>query len=64
MHHSFLSQGLVDRMQLYYGAMVLGEGSKKWPAGPLAATITEARALKLKGVRQLGNDVCMEYVLP
>ena len=49
-------------MQLYYGATVLGEGSLKWPSEcSLAASIEQAVFWKLACVRQLGNDVCMEY---
>ncbi len=37
----FLAAGLVDRLQLYFGATVVGAGAPGWAAGaPLAATST------------------------
>eukprot|EP00668_Euglena_longa_P013935 GGOE01017887.1.p1 GENE.GGOE01017887.1~~GGOE01017887.1.p1 ORF type:complete len:629 (+),score=127.01 GGOE01017887.1:39-1889(+) len=59
---SFLTERRVDLLRLYYGATMLGAGSRPWITGTtLAKTIQEAQFWKLTSVRQVGNDACLEY---
>jgi diaminohydroxyphosphoribosylaminopyrimidine deaminase/5-amino-6-(5-phosphoribosylamino)uracil reductase len=63
---SFLAKDLVDRVVLYYGACLLGGSGLTWTQGPatLAETISKVKFWKLDNVRQLDNDVCLEYSKP
>jgi len=58
---SFLQQQLVDELHVYIGATLLGSTSKRWAQTALTSTIGDAKFWKLAKVRQLGDDVCLEY---
>ncbi len=63
---SFVEADLVDRVVLYYGACFLGAGGLAWAQRPysMADTISKVKFWNLEKVRQLGNDVCLEYARP
>ena len=53
-----------QQLRLYVGACALGSTARRWMAAPLAATIDEAPRFTLLGAEVLGDDVCLEYLLP
>eukprot|EP00929_Paragymnodinium_shiwhaense_P102517 TRINITY_DN65715_c0_g1_i1.p1 TRINITY_DN65715_c0_g1~~TRINITY_DN65715_c0_g1_i1.p1 ORF type:complete len:391 (-),score=86.70 TRINITY_DN65715_c0_g1_i1:379-1551(-) len=61
LHGSLLRAGLVDELRCYVGATLLGSTAQPWSQVELAPTIGDAKFWKLRCVRQLGDDVCMEY---
>mmetsp|Transcript_42921 Transcript_42921/g.100220 ORF Transcript_42921/g.100220 Transcript_42921/m.100220 type:complete len:379 (-) Transcript_42921:22-1158(-) len=56
-----LQRNLVQELRVYFGATMLGSTAQAWAQTPLTSTITEARFWTLRGLRQVGNDVCLEY---
>ena len=58
-YSSFLKAGLVDRLLLYLGPKVFGEGPA-WASAPAAATVDEALGFSVRTVRKVGPDVCIE----
>eukprot|EP00756_Hemistasia_phaeocysticola_P054796 Hpha_TRINITY_DN30707_c0_g1::TRINITY_DN30707_c0_g1_i1::g.28445::m.28445/K11752/ribD; diaminohydroxyphosphoribosylaminopyrimidine deaminase / 5-amino-6-(5-phosphoribosylamino)uracil reductase len=60
-HADFLSRGFCDRLVVFQGATVFGNG-RRWLPREICATISDAKFLKLDSVQRHGDDVCMEYV--
>lgn len=57
---SLLRDGLVGRLELYYGGVVAGEGGPG--IGDVGtASLAEARRWSLHSVESVGNDVCAEW---
>mmetsp|Transcript_95335 Transcript_95335/g.208508 ORF Transcript_95335/g.208508 Transcript_95335/m.208508 type:complete len:395 (+) Transcript_95335:33-1217(+) len=56
-----IKRNLVQELRVYIGATLLGSSAQSWARTPLTSTISDAKFWKLRTVRQLGNDVCMEY---
>mmetsp|Transcript_21157 Transcript_21157/g.59063 ORF Transcript_21157/g.59063 Transcript_21157/m.59063 type:complete len:407 (+) Transcript_21157:56-1276(+) len=57
----FMRQGLCDELRMYLGATLLGSSAQPWAQTELTSTIGDAKFWKLRGVRQLDDDVCLEY---
>ena len=60
----FLAQRAGQQMRLYVGACVLGSEARRWMQAPIAPTIDEAQRWQLLDVTKLGDDVCLDYLLP
>lgn len=61
-HASFLSQGLVDQANLFYGPLFMG-GDAVPLAGPLGlGSVDEAPRLREVNCRRFGNDVMIEGI--
>ena len=58
---AFLGLGLVDELRLYYGPKLIGSTGKSWAQAQMTRTITDAKEMKLVGVRGLGEDFCATY---
>ena len=58
---AFVRAQLADRLVLYVGARALSEAGRPLLAGPGPRTIAEASEWRLLGVRQVGNDVRLDY---
>eukprot|EP00928_Gymnodinium_smaydae_P012260 TRINITY_DN14453_c0_g1_i1.p1 TRINITY_DN14453_c0_g1~~TRINITY_DN14453_c0_g1_i1.p1 ORF type:complete len:430 (-),score=79.34 TRINITY_DN14453_c0_g1_i1:57-1259(-) len=56
-----LREGLVDELRVYLGATLLGSSAQPWAQTALTATIGEAKFWRLRALRQLDDDVCLEY---
>lgn len=56
-----LRQGLVNELHVYMGATLLGSSAQPWAQTELTSTISDALFWRLRTVRQLDDDVCMEY---
>ncbi|HYH52273.1 MAG TPA: bifunctional diaminohydroxyphosphoribosylaminopyrimidine deaminase/5-amino-6-(5-phosphoribosylamino)uracil reductase RibD [Acidimicrobiia bacterium] len=61
LHGAFLRGGLVDRMVVYTGGVVLGAGGRPLFAGPGPATLEDASRWRLAGVHQLGRDARLDW---
>ncbi len=63
LHGALLHAGLVDRMAVYVGNTLLGTGGRAAYgfAGP--ASLGDARRHRLRSVKQLGDDVRLDYVV-
>ncbi len=57
--HSFVTAGLVDRIQAYVAPALLGAG-RGVLGGPLATTMSQAQRFRIERVTQLGEDVLIE----
>ena len=57
-----LQRDLCDELRVYLGATLLGATAQPWARTPLASTISEAKFWRLRAMRQLDDDVCLEYV--
>eukprot|EP00747_Dinoflagellata_sp_TGD_P209963 gnl/TRDRNA2_/TRDRNA2_83318_c0_seq1.p1 gnl/TRDRNA2_/TRDRNA2_83318_c0~~gnl/TRDRNA2_/TRDRNA2_83318_c0_seq1.p1 ORF type:complete len:406 (+),score=60.96 gnl/TRDRNA2_/TRDRNA2_83318_c0_seq1:52-1218(+) len=57
-----LRMGLCEEIRLYLGATLLGSSAQPWAQTPLTSTISDARFWRLRDVRKLKDDVCLEYV--
>jgi len=57
----FLRQGLCDELRMYLGATLLGSSAQPWAQTELTSTIGDAKFWRLRGLRQLDDDVCLEY---
>jgi len=64
LHGTMLRAGLCDELRCYIGATILGGTAKPWSQVELARTIGDAEFWRLRRVRQLGSDVCLEYERP
>ena len=53
--------GLADRLVLYVGATTLSDAGRPLLAGPGPRTLAEASHWRLLGVREVGNDVRLDY---
>ena len=62
-HGAFMAQQQAQLLRLYVGATALGATARRWMRAPLAATIDEAPRWSLVSLEQLGDDVCLEYLL-
>jgi diaminohydroxyphosphoribosylaminopyrimidine deaminase/5-amino-6-(5-phosphoribosylamino)uracil reductase len=60
-HGSLLHAGLVDRLVVYVGRVVLGAGGRPMFAGPGTDAISAAPRLALRAVTKLGHDVRLDY---
>jgi len=58
---NMLREGLCDELRVYLGATLLGSSALPWAQTELTATIKDAKFWKLRTVRQLADDVCLEY---
>lgn len=56
-----LKAGLCQELRVYLGATLLGSSAQPWAQTPLTSTIAEAKFWRLRDLRKLGNDVCLEY---
>jgi len=56
-----LKQGFVNELRVYFGATLLGSSAQPWAQTELTATIADAKFWRLRTVRKLDDDVCMEY---
>eukprot|EP00933_Yihiella_yeosuensis_P053900 TRINITY_DN5221_c0_g2_i1.p1 TRINITY_DN5221_c0_g2~~TRINITY_DN5221_c0_g2_i1.p1 ORF type:complete len:427 (-),score=91.44 TRINITY_DN5221_c0_g2_i1:647-1876(-) len=56
-----LQKGLCEELRVYLGATLLGSSAQPWAQTALTSTIKEAKFWQLRGLRRLGNDVCLEY---
>jgi diaminohydroxyphosphoribosylaminopyrimidine deaminase/5-amino-6-(5-phosphoribosylamino)uracil reductase len=63
LHGALLEAGLVDRLVVYVGALLLGADGRPAVAWPGPLSITDAPRLVLTGVTPLGDDVRLEYQL-
>jgi diaminohydroxyphosphoribosylaminopyrimidine deaminase/5-amino-6-(5-phosphoribosylamino)uracil reductase len=61
LHGSLLRAGLVDRIVVYTGGVVLGAEGVPLFAGPGPATLSEASRWRLAAVRQLGGDARLDW---
>lgn len=61
-HRSFLDSGLVDRLELYVGGVVVA-GGMPWVGGPPIQGLEHGLRLQLEGVEQYENDVRLSYRL-
>lgn len=57
----FLRHGFVDELRVYLGATLLGSTAQPWAQTGLTQTIGDAKFWRLRTVRKLEDDVCMEY---
>lgn len=57
-----LQRDLCDELRVYLGATLLGGTAQPWARTALTSTISEAKFWRLRTMRQLDDDVCMEYV--
>jgi diaminohydroxyphosphoribosylaminopyrimidine deaminase/5-amino-6-(5-phosphoribosylamino)uracil reductase len=60
-HGAFLRAGLVDRLVVYAGGVVLGSEGLPLFAGPGPGTLAEASRWRLTGVRSLGVDARLDW---
>jgi diaminohydroxyphosphoribosylaminopyrimidine deaminase / 5-amino-6-(5-phosphoribosylamino)uracil reductase len=60
---SFLRAGLADRLELFVGNVVLGEGLA-WAQGALAERLEDAARWELRHARRLGRDLWVRYEKP
>lgn len=58
---NLLKAGLVEELRVYLGATLLGSTAQPWAQTPLTSTIGEAKFWRLRDLRRLGQDVCLEY---
>lgn len=56
-----LTLGLCEELRVYLGATLLGASAQPWAQTPLTSTIADAKFWRLRDVRRLDDDVCMEY---
>lgn len=56
-----LRQELASELRVYLGATLLGSTAQPWAKTQLTSTIGDAKFWKLRAVRQLDDDVCLEY---
>jgi diaminohydroxyphosphoribosylaminopyrimidine deaminase/5-amino-6-(5-phosphoribosylamino)uracil reductase len=61
LHGSFLRAGLVDRLVLYTGGVVLGDEGAPLFRGPGPSTLAEASRWRLTALRQLGGDARLDW---
>jgi diaminohydroxyphosphoribosylaminopyrimidine deaminase/5-amino-6-(5-phosphoribosylamino)uracil reductase len=61
LHGSLLRAGLVDRIVVYTGGVVLGAEALPLFAGPGPATLSEASRWRLAAVRQVGRDARLDW---
>jgi len=61
LHGSLLRAGLVDRIVVYTGGVVLGTEGLPLLAGPGPATLAEASRWRLAAVRQVGTDARLDW---
>ncbi|MGH9009208.1 MAG: RibD family protein, partial [Acidimicrobiia bacterium] len=61
LHGSLLRAGLVDRIVVYMGGVVLGAEGLPMFAGPGPATLSEASRWRLAAVRQVGSDARLDW---
>jgi diaminohydroxyphosphoribosylaminopyrimidine deaminase/5-amino-6-(5-phosphoribosylamino)uracil reductase len=66
LHGSLWRAGLVDRLVVYTGGVVLGAGGRPLLAAPGPGTLAEASRWRLVAVRQVGGDARLDWepVLP
>lgn len=57
-----LRRSLCEELRVYLGATLLGGTAQPWARTELASTIGEAKFWRLRAMRQLDDDVCLEYV--
>lgn len=60
---SFLAAGKVDRLLIYLGPKIFGDGPN-WAKGPVATTVEEALGFSVRSVGQVGEDLRIELVPP
>jgi diaminohydroxyphosphoribosylaminopyrimidine deaminase / 5-amino-6-(5-phosphoribosylamino)uracil reductase len=60
-HGAFLRAGLVDRLVVYTGGVVLGDEGAPLFRGPGPLTLEEASRWRLTAVRQLGRDARLDW---
>lgn len=56
-----LTLGLCEELRLYLGATLLGSSAQPWAKTALTSTIADAKFWRLRDLRRLDDDVCMEY---
>ena len=61
LHGALLRAGLVDRLVVYTGGVVLGAEGLPLFAGPGPATLADASRWRLAGVRSLGVDARLDW---
>jgi diaminohydroxyphosphoribosylaminopyrimidine deaminase/5-amino-6-(5-phosphoribosylamino)uracil reductase len=61
LHGSLLRDGLVDRIVVYQGGVVLGAEGLPLFAGPGPGTLSEASRWRLVAVRQIGSDARLDW---
>mmetsp|Transcript_82887 Transcript_82887/g.243014 ORF Transcript_82887/g.243014 Transcript_82887/m.243014 type:complete len:400 (-) Transcript_82887:94-1293(-) len=64
LHGALLRAGLCEELRVYLGATLLGSTGLPWAQTELTKTIGEAQFWKLRAVRKLDDDVCLEYERP
>ncbi|MEJ5339554.1 MAG: bifunctional diaminohydroxyphosphoribosylaminopyrimidine deaminase/5-amino-6-(5-phosphoribosylamino)uracil reductase RibD [Aquificaceae bacterium] len=57
---SFLKEGLFDRLWVFLGPVLIGEGKRLGDIG--VALLREAQRLRLREIKSFGDDVALEYV--
>lgn len=62
-HRALFDAGVVDTLHLYVAGIVL-VGGRAWMAGLPTASLAEAIRPKLRGVREVGDDVRLTYDVP
>jgi diaminohydroxyphosphoribosylaminopyrimidine deaminase/5-amino-6-(5-phosphoribosylamino)uracil reductase len=62
-HGALLSAGLVDRLVVYVGGVLLGADGAPAFAAPSPASIAHAPRLSLRGATPLGDDVRLDYTV-
>jgi diaminohydroxyphosphoribosylaminopyrimidine deaminase/5-amino-6-(5-phosphoribosylamino)uracil reductase len=60
LHGAFVRAGLADRMVLYVGGHLLGEGGQSLLAGPGPASISESPPWRIVASRPLGPDIRLD----
>merc|ERR1712216_530153 len=59
---SFLREGLVDELRMYFGGKVLGSSAKSWSQLACTSNIADSKPMRLVSVRKVDNhDFCATY---
>ena len=61
LHGALLRAGLVDRIVVYTGGVILGAEGLPLLAGPGPATLSEASRWRLAGISQVGGDARLDW---
>lgn len=56
-----LTLGLCEELRVYLGATLLGASAQPWARTALTSTIADAKFWRLRDLRRLADDVCIEY---
>jgi len=62
LHSLLIKKNLVDRIILYQGPTLLGQSAVPWIRDEVAGTIRDAKYWKLLSVKQIEDDIKMEYL--